>query len=188
MPTLYLVRHGRATAGFGEESDPGLDELGRAQSQAAAQQLAHRYRPMALFTSPLRRCRETAAPLEKIWGRQAALLPAVAEIPSPSHEPQERGAWLRSLMGGSWNEAIAATQAPDLRAWRDTLITALLDIGQDAVIFSHFIAINVAAGKALEDERMVCFRPDNASINIFTHDGVRLKVIEQGQEAITQIR
>ncbi len=36
MAKLYLVRHGKATAGWGMEKDPGLDDLGHAQAKAAA--------------------------------------------------------------------------------------------------------------------------------------------------------
>jgi broad specificity phosphatase PhoE len=36
MAKLYLVRHGKATAGWGMQKDPGLDDLGRAQAKAAA--------------------------------------------------------------------------------------------------------------------------------------------------------
>jgi broad specificity phosphatase PhoE len=46
MPTLYLVRHGRAAARYDEDHDPGLDDIGRRQAQAAADRLA-----------PLGRCR-----------------------------------------------------------------------------------------------------------------------------------
>ncbi len=36
MAKLYLVRHGKASAGWGMEKDPGLDDLGHAQAKAAA--------------------------------------------------------------------------------------------------------------------------------------------------------
>ena len=59
---LYLIRHGRASAGFAEASDPGLDEVGRTQAETAAQELAS-LGPLPLITSPLKRARETAVPL-----------------------------------------------------------------------------------------------------------------------------
>jgi broad specificity phosphatase PhoE len=40
MATLFLVRHGRAAAGFDGHHDPGLDELGRIQAHSAATILA----------------------------------------------------------------------------------------------------------------------------------------------------
>lgn len=30
---IYLIRHGRASGGFAEAHDPGLDEVGRTQSE-----------------------------------------------------------------------------------------------------------------------------------------------------------
>ena len=40
MPTIVMVRHGRAAAGFGSHRDPGLDDVGRAQAEATAEELA----------------------------------------------------------------------------------------------------------------------------------------------------
>ena len=60
--TLYVCRHGRTDANASGlllgRADPGLDPLGRAQARAMAQSLP---RPDLVITSPLQRCRETAA-------------------------------------------------------------------------------------------------------------------------------
>ena len=40
MPRITMVRHGQAAAGFSDDLDPGLSELGRAQAEAAADALA----------------------------------------------------------------------------------------------------------------------------------------------------
>ncbi len=177
MPKLYLVRHGRAAAGFGEDADPGLDALGQSQAVAAAGRLSL-LPPMALRSSPLRRARETAAPLEALWKQSAQIDPAVSEIPSPTPDLAARVAWLRDFMQGRWSDV-----TPDLRAWRSTLIRALLCLEEDCVVFSHYVAINVAAGAALQDERTLVFSPANASITLFEHDGHTLRLIEKGQEA-----
>ena len=42
MPRLTLVRHGRAAAGWGDDLDPGLDDLGRAQAESVAKLHARR--------------------------------------------------------------------------------------------------------------------------------------------------
>ena len=63
--TITLVRHGKAAAGW-EDKDPPLDDTGRAQAEAMA--LAMGDEPRPLFVSPLRRTRETAAALERLWG------------------------------------------------------------------------------------------------------------------------
>ena len=36
MTRVYMVRHGRAAAGWNVDPDPGLDDLGRSQSLAVA--------------------------------------------------------------------------------------------------------------------------------------------------------
>ena len=62
MPRLHLVRHGRATGGWDVDPDPGLDPLGVEQADRLVERLAP-LGPLPVVTSPLRRCRETAAPL-----------------------------------------------------------------------------------------------------------------------------
>jgi broad specificity phosphatase PhoE len=177
MPRIYLVRHGRAAAGFGESMDPGLDALGKTQAGEVATRLEP-LGPLAIVSSPLARARETAAPLAKCWNRDPVIEPAVAEIPSPNVSLPERVIWLRQFMAGSWREA-----TPSLAAWRERAISALLAQSEDAVIFSHYVAINVAAGSALGDGRVVVFSPDNCSVTIFEVESGKLRLVEKGQEA-----
>ena len=177
MVRLYLVRHGRAAASFGESHDPGLDEVGRLQANEVAQELAP-CGPLPIISSPLSRTHETAAPLAKLWNVKPIIESAVAEIPSPTENRQERVAWLREFMAGSWRNA-----TPLLAAWREDAINALLAIREDTVIFSHYIAINVAAGAALGDDGVVVFSPGNCSVSIFENDGGTLRLIEKGHEA-----
>ena len=177
MARLYLVRHGRAAAGFGESHDPGLDDAGRAQAEAVARELAPRG-PLPILTSPLLRTRETAAPLSAQWNKEPKVENAVAEIPSPTDNLQERVAWLRQFMAGSWRNA-----SMELAAWREDVIATLLAIAEDTVVFTHFIAINVAVGAATGDDRVVLFSPDNGSVTILENDGGTLRLIEKGREA-----
>ena len=82
MSRIYLVRHGRAAAGWGAHVDPGLDDVGRAQAEAMAKQLAAKG-PLPLIASPLRRTRETAAALERQWKTEARIEPRVgADLPN----------------------------------------------------------------------------------------------------------
>lgn len=181
MPILYLIRHGRAAAGFHEDLDPGLDELGHSQAQAAAEALAG-LAPMPIVSSPLRRCRETSKPLCDLWQAQPTILKGVAEIPSPTDDLDARSAWLMQLMPGTWGVA-----EDWVRGWRDDVVATLLDLQQDTVVFSHFVAINVAVGNALGDDRVVCFRPDNCSITKIETSGDTLRILELGSEASTHI-
>jgi broad specificity phosphatase PhoE len=172
-----MVRHGQAAAGFGESHDPGLDDGGREQAEAVARDLAP-HGPLPILTSPLRRTRETARPLAKLWDVQAIADDAVAEIPSPTDNLQARVIWLRGFMSGSWRNA-----TPVLARWRENVLAALLSIREDTVIFSHYVAINVAMGAATADARVVVFSPDNCSVAVFENEGGMLRLIYKGREA-----
>ena len=70
---IFLVRHGEAAASWGQESDPGLSDLGRAQAAESARSLQRLMPPnTALVSSPLARAQETAAPLAASLGRNEA--------------------------------------------------------------------------------------------------------------------
>jgi len=181
MATLFLVRHGRAAAGFDGHIDPGLDDLGRAQALSTAAILAP-LGPLAIYSSPLARARETAIPLSQQWGIEPVIEHRVTEIPSPTDDLQRRANWLREVMQGRWRMLPG-----ELQHWRQLLIERLLQIPEDSVVFCHYIAINVAVGAATADDRMVCFRPDNGSITRIANNDRRLRLIELGRESETQI-
>ena len=181
MAQIYLVRHGKAMAGWGMEKDPGLDDLGHAQAKAAALTLAP-LGPLPILTSPLARTRETSRPLAKIWGLEPRVEKRVGEIRFPSETPADRVHWLKEVMVDQWPNLDR-----DLRQWRQEVIEALVSIDTDTVVFTHYIAINVAVGHATENDRVVCFRPDNASITVLESNGDKLLLIERGTEAVTSI-
>jgi broad specificity phosphatase PhoE len=172
-----MVRHGRAAASFGEALDPGLGELGRAQAEQVAAELAA-LGPLPIISSPLARARETAEPLARHWKCEAAIETAVAEVPSSSHNLDERVQWLGKFLASSWRNL-----TPSLAQWREEAIAALVTLGEDTVIFSHFVVINVAMGAALGDDRVTVFSPANCSVTIFETDGEKLTLIERGKEA-----
>lgn len=174
MARIYLVRHGEASAHWTDADDPGLSALGNEQARAAAGRLAP-LGPLAIASSPLRRARETAAPLETVWQSTARIVDAVAEIPSRGISRAERNAWLTGLMQGSWSSADA-----ELRAWRGTVLDFLVRCDTDIVVFSHYVAINAAVGAALGRDDFALFQPANASVTIMDNVGGRLHLIEQG--------
>ena len=181
MATIYLVRHGKAAAGFGGHPDPGLDDLGREQAEAAAADLDALGR-LTVYSSPLARARETAAPLAARWRSEVIIEPRVAEIPSPTTDLTERAAWLGSVMAGGWSDL-----SEELVAWRDSLVGCLLDMPDDSVVFCHFIAINVAVGAAQGEDRMILFSPDNGSVTRLSNEGGSLTVLELGRSAQTHV-
>ena len=182
MAKLYLVRHGEAAATWDQAADPGLSEKGRAQAEAAAENLVG-LGIANLITSPLRRCRETAEPTERRLGQSARIVEAVAEVPTPDGFYEGRREWLRGIMAGTWPETDAW-----LQAWRNSVIEALAALPQDTIVFSHFVAINVAVGQAGNDDHVVAFHPDHCSITALDNTGGTLRLVSLGAEGETVVR
>lgn len=162
--TLYLVRHGLAAAGV-DDLDPGLAELGHEQARLAAQFLAS-VNSERVITSPLRRTRETAKPIGEVLKCEPIVRVEVAEVFDPSMPVEQRRAMIGPFMAGRWSE-----QSETLRAWRDRVVACLRELageaneaGRDLVVVSHYIAIGVAIGEALGDDRVVPVPMANASI------------------------
>jgi broad specificity phosphatase PhoE len=183
MTRLYLVRHGRAAAGWNTDADPGLDEIGQRQAIVVGDRLAH-FGPIPMLTSPLRRCQETAIPLADAWAVTPTIEPAVAEIPSPEGVAMaDRIEWLREAMRGTWSDLGAR-----YLAYRDLVVSTLTAIDSDTVVFSHFVAINVAIGSAIGDDRLVVRSLDNCSVTVVDVVDSALQLVESGHEADTLIR
>ncbi len=189
MPRIYLVRHAKPAAAWGDDPDPGLDALGVTQATAVAQQLAKTTAHSPIYTSPLRRCRETALPLCKLWKSDATVLPAVAEIPSPPIDRETKREWLTAAMQGTWRELQERAPAGsiDYLDWRRSVVDALLAVPHDCVVFTHYIAINVAAGAAQRRDAVLCFRPDHTSVTVLDTSAQGLRLIELGREAQTDV-
>jgi broad specificity phosphatase PhoE len=178
---LVLVRHGRAAAAWDADLDPGLDAAGRGQAEAMAAALSSDG-PLPVVVSPLRRTRETAAALERVWRVVATVEPAVGEIRAPVDDLAGRGAWLRGLHAGRW-----ADQDDALRRWRDDVLAALGALDQATVVVTHFFGINVAVGAASGDDRLVSFHPDHCSRTVLENDGGRLGLVHVGAEGSTSV-
>lgn len=177
MTRLTLVRHGDAAAGWADDLDPGLSDLGAQQARAAAVALRGSG-PQPIVTSPLRRCLETAAPLATAWGVVPRVDARVGEIESPGHDLSTRGPWLADILGRTWGQLDS-----ELHRWREGVVGALLDVREDAVVFTHFIAINVAIGAATGDDRVVCRRVGNCSTTMLSTDGGTLTLVAEPEEA-----
>jgi len=180
MRRLTLIRHGRAAAGWNEEADPGLDATGHAQAAALVDLVDG---PVPLVVSPLRRTRETAAPLAAAWNVEPVIEPGVGEITAPTDALVERTAWLRTALVSRYVELGAVYES-----WRDGVLGTLRALPDAAVVVTHFVAINAAVGAALGNDRLVCFSPDNCSrTTIGIDDDGRFSVIELGAGAVTPV-
>lgn len=183
MARLYLVRHGEPAGTWTDSRDPGLTELGRQQAQTTADRL-RLVQPKQIVTSPLRRAVETAMPLSFALSMQPLVVNEVAEIPSPPNMSLEhRGEWLRAIMGRNWSQT-----DPGLRQWRDGIVHILTRLQVDTAIYSHFVAINVALGASIGDDRVTCFKPAHASVTILETNGRAISLVEIGQTAETTVR
>ena len=176
MARLYLVRHGRAAGTWDPHPDPGLDDVGREQAEAMAAALMT-HGPLPLVTSPLRRTRETAAALERRWSVAAQIDARVGEISSPAISMAQRREWLINVLQSNWAELDQA-----LGQWRSQVLKRFGEFTEDTVIVSHFVAINVAVGHALKDDRVTCFRPDNCSCTVLDIEGGSWKIVKLGAE------
>jgi 8-oxo-dGTP diphosphatase len=81
MPTLVLVRHGRAGSRSdwdGPDDLRPLDERGRAQAQRLAEVLPA-FGPVEVLSAPAVRCRDTVAPLAERLGLDIGPAPELSE-------------------------------------------------------------------------------------------------------------
>ena len=185
MTRIHLIRHGQAQRGWGEDLDPPLAKAGVAQAEAIARHIDASLSKMRIFTSPMRRCRETAQPLAAFWRQAPQIAPAVSEIPTPDHaQLHSRTEWLRQVMQEKWQ---GLTHEHALRDWRQNLLAWLYARDGDCVVFSHFVAINTACGAALSDDRLLSYRPDYCSLWVFEIRDGTLALIRSGREMESKI-
>ena len=177
---IYLVRHGEAAASWGNHPDPGLSELGRQQAEAAASSLVSLGARSAV-SSPMQRCRETAAAFERLAGITALVEPVVSEIETPEGV-DDRVEWLKAYMAGTW-AAEGASHDP----WRRQIAEALSLLPDNTAVFSHFVAINAVVSLIDRDARTTVFRPGHCSITQVDFSGAVPRVVEYGSQAATRV-
>ncbi len=168
---LILVRHARPEHIVDAEgpADPPLTEIGHRQSRAVAAWLAAE--PVdALYTSPLVRARQTAAPLERLIGQAAVAVPGVREYDAAesSYVPidvirADKDAWRRYVLeeAGIDRTAFAAEVTGALEELIDR------HRGQRIVVVCHGGVINAWAARVLGIAPSLFFNPDYTSINRF---------------------
>ena len=182
MTRLFLIRHGEPEAAWGGAADdPGLSDAGRAQAEGAANELSH-LGPLKIWSSPMRRCRETAAPFIVLRSVEPIIERRVSEVASPA-SVSDRRAWLLENFPWRGGETRSwSTLAPELHAWRNAMLGFVRGLSEDSAVFSHFIAINVIVGAALgRDETIVC-KPGYASITELEVASGALKFVRAGEE------
>lgn len=172
---LVLVRHALPVridaTPDGAPADPELAPRGHKQAQRLVDALALD-EVDALYTSPSRRARETAAPLERALGRAAVVEDGLAEFDTAdsSYVPVEE---LKAAGDPRWTALVHGdlySRDVDPVAFRARVVDAVERIaarhpGGRVVLFSHAGAINAATGAVLGQERTIWFAPDYCSIS-----------------------
>ncbi|MGE0595504.1 MAG: histidine phosphatase family protein [Hyphomonadaceae bacterium] len=182
MRRVWLIRHAEPTAGWGEAADPGLSVRGQTQAAACAAAMQN-VGVFNIISSPMRRCRETAAPLAALQALGLTIDPRVSEVAAPSGT-EDRAGWLRRTF--PWRGDVAPTiwpqLSPELWAWRANVLSAFADLDGDVAVFTHFIAINTIAGAALGRPETIVCRPAHASITELAIEGGALRLIAHGAQ------
>lgn len=180
MPArLLLVRHGQITANIESRwhgsTDADLTALGHQQAERVAAHL-RRARPdvAAIYTSPLRRARDTAAPIGEALGLPVVVDPALAEYGigvlenetfadlADRHrffaQTEENPDW--APPGG---ESLAGVAARVLASWRDI---AHRHPAHEVVLVSHGAAIATGLASLIDGDPRVWprYRFRNTSI------------------------
>jgi probable phosphoglycerate mutase len=179
---VILVRHGASAHAFagrpfalvGGQSDPELAPEGEAQAEALVDRLAAE--PLAaLFVTPLRRTRQTAAPLASRLGIEPVVVPELVEIALGDYEG---GEWrVRAANGDPLVARVFAEQRWDVipnaepldvytRRLRTGIEKVVAAAGPDAVVaaFSHGAAIAEICHQATDSRPFAFVTVDNASI------------------------
>lgn len=194
---LFLIRHGDAIPAADEIIPSGiydnlpLSSIGRTQAQALAERLKEKHID-ALYSSPLLRCRQTAAPLVEYLHLTPTIVEGIKEIRlgSPTAIPtfqegddlaeltralQERQAEIirRVAITGTW-DTIPDTEPS--RAFRTRVVEGIDAIarehsGQRVLVFAHGGVINAYAAEVLGLERDFFFPCANTSITIVHVNG-----------------
>jgi broad specificity phosphatase PhoE len=187
---LYLIRHGDALPA-GDEIVPGgtyddqpLSQLGRQQAEAVTARLAAL--PFdAIYSSPYRRARETAAPLAERQSLEVQLEPGIREIRlgqvgeglPQGVSPDAYALALRERLdeivrrvaaSGYWSSIPNSEPSGEFRARVKTAIDRLAEhhVGQRVALFSHGGVINAYLAITLGLDRDFFFPPVNTSISV----------------------
>jgi 2,3-bisphosphoglycerate-dependent phosphoglycerate mutase len=169
---LLLIRHALPVRVEGADgpADPPLAEVGHRQAAALAAWLAPE--PLdAIYTSPLRRAVETAAPLAASTGLGPVVDEDLAEYDRHANEyiPMEE---LRAEGGERWEQAVAewSLGGEEMAAWFDAVVAAVERVveahpGRTVAVVAHGGVINAYLASVLGIGRRLFFEPGYTSIS-----------------------
>ena len=181
---LLLIRHGlpiRLEKNDGTAADPPLSETGTRQAEALAHWLEGERPIDRIYSSPLRRARDTALPLSEKTGLEIELEPRASEYDreSSTYIPIEE---LKEIDYEAWREFMKRGYPPgmDLTDFYQAVISGLQEIvvenpGRRVAVFCHGGVINAWASFILDFEFRLFFNPTYTSVNRFfaSTEGIR---------------
>ena len=188
---LVLVRHAqplRIDEGEVEGgADPGLSEHGHLQARRLADWLAPET-PDAVVTSPLRRARETAAPLAETLGLRVEVDAGITEYDATagSYIPIEE---LRAAKDERWFATIEGRWADaggvDPAVFQRQVVPAMHALverfpGRRVVVVTHGGVLNVFLSHVLGTETLLFFHPEYTSIS-------RVHAARRGQRSVATL-
>ncbi|MFZ0217556.1 MAG: histidine phosphatase family protein [Candidatus Dormiibacterota bacterium] len=104
---VWLIRHGECYDDLQDDTDPALSPRGREQVQRLSERLG-RLQLDAVYTSPLRRARETAAALSSDVHTDARLVEAMAAMEDGWFRPIEPFETVADRMAAAVDDALTA--------------------------------------------------------------------------------
>ena len=181
---LYLIRHGESdfdssdfTAGArGDQWDPPLGARGREQAELLAARLRAMPMPAAVYCSPLRRARETAAVFAQSSGVQVRLDEDLAE----AHLGEWEGKRFEEILSTDeqmlhrvrnqepiWRHAPGVEELGPFRARVRDAVERILVAQPDGnvLVICHGGVINAYVAPLLGVDHEMFFVPENTSLN-----------------------
>lgn len=192
---LFIVRHADAIPGEDEIIPSGiyddlpLSRLGREQAQALAERLSSSSFD-AMYSSPLRRCLETAAPLAELLGIKPVIIEGLKEIrlgnirplPNDGHDLaaltkalQERQVDIVRLAGEVGHFDVIP-DSESSAAFRKRVVETLDEIarnhiGQRVLAFAHGGVVNAYVAEVLGLQKEFFYPAANTSITVVRVSG-----------------
>ncbi len=192
---LFLIRHGRSDQSSndlldtprGPQWDPPLDDVGREQAELLGRRLVLMERPATVYSSPLRRARQTIAPFADASGIEVAYDDDLMEAHIGRWENMSFEDILASdpeLVGlvrsqrAIWHRAPGGEAVDAFRTRVHDAIESILErhaVG-DVFVVAHGGVINAYLGPLLLVENEMFFLPENSSLNSVEVEGSKRRV------------
>ena len=187
---LYLVRHGESdfdttvftTSARGKQWDPPLSARGREQAALLADRLVSMTRPVAVYSSPLRRARETATAFADRVSMEVGLEDDLAE----AHLGEWEGKPFEEILRADelmlhrirnqepiWRHAPGVEELAPFRTRVRGVVERILAShpSGNVVIVCHGAVINAYIAQLLGVDHEMFFVPENTSLNSVVAEG-----------------